>query len=480
MGGQAAAFDGALFAQTDDDVLYQTVLYDLDGYRLSVPNGEYAVTLRFCEPHYEDAGKRVFGVTVQGRRVIESLDLYGLVGKNVAYDRRFEGVKVTDGTLAIGFPRIVEYPCIAAIGIEGRTEASNQVASEDWSRRINCGGPAVPGYEADLPPVGSLAIDQRPRDLPVRDFYADWALVEFGPEVAAEAAAIFARLDGGAEARRGPGDPTNLPRPATWAGGPGGIRKDPRPWPEVAGEYAFVDELEALRPRIAGAGALERFDYWLNNMRYLRATGRLACALAAMDRALAAVRDVPEGGGRREAARSTALPVWREVDDALSEASRRLIDTVTTPGGMGTVCNWQSHVIPMFIHPPRAELVGLLGEEAVRGVEGPRAYDGPARLFATTARTVLAEGEDFHVRATMLGGSAMPPTLHWRELGSASFHSVPMDIDGRGVHSAAIPGDWIEDDFECWVEGRGAGGERLAWPPSAPFLCHAVIRLPAD
>ena len=36
-------------------------------------------------------------------------------------------------------------------------------------------------------------------------------------------------------------------------------------------DYAFIDELADLRPQVQGGGNLERFDYWLDSFRYMRA-----------------------------------------------------------------------------------------------------------------------------------------------------------------------------------------------------------------
>ena len=85
--------------------------------------------------------------------------------------------------------------------------------------------------------------DGRPRDLSTDDFYADWALTQFGPEAAEPIAKLFASLDGGLSAvTQGQGN-TNLPRPSTWVGGPGGINPDTRLWEQVSKKYEFVDEL---------------------------------------------------------------------------------------------------------------------------------------------------------------------------------------------------------------------------------------------
>ncbi|MHC4505281.1 MAG: malectin domain-containing carbohydrate-binding protein, partial [Planctomycetota bacterium] len=260
IGGKTAPFSQPI-AGTDDDALYQTVRYDLDGYRLNVPNGTYAVTLKFCEPHYAEKGKRVFGAKIQGRKVIDRLDIFAEAGKDKALDFTFKDVKVAKGVLRIDFVRQVEFPSICAIAVEGRKAGATRAP---FSRKINCAGGAHRGYEADPAKSGG---DKRPRFLPADDFYDDWAASQFGPEAAGPIARLFSRLDG------------RLPVPATWVKGPGGLKPDGAPWAKVKAQYAFVDELAALKPRVKGAGNLERFDYWLDTFRLLRATARVRCVV---------------------------------------------------------------------------------------------------------------------------------------------------------------------------------------------------------
>jgi len=139
LGGSVAVFTAAV-TDTDEAPVYQKVRYGMNGYNLTVPDGTYSVTLKFNEPHYGETGKRVFGVSIQGKPVIEKLDLFAKVGKNKALDFTFKNIEATHGALRIDFQREVEHPCIAAIVIEGKTKASNQLASEAFTRKINCGG----------------------------------------------------------------------------------------------------------------------------------------------------------------------------------------------------------------------------------------------------------------------------------------------------------------------------------------------------
>ena len=69
------------------------------------------------------------------------------------------------------------------------TDGINQFDGFAFSRQINCGGLAVDEYEADLP-----ELKDRDRDLPISDFYADWAVTQFGCEAAEEIAVIFTEI----------------------------------------------------------------------------------------------------------------------------------------------------------------------------------------------------------------------------------------------------------------------------------------------
>ena len=102
-----------------------------------------------------------------------------------------------------------------------------------------------------------------------------------------------------------------MPRPSDWVDGPGGIKPDARPWDEVAKEYAFVDELAALRERVKGAGNLERFDYWLNNFRYLRANAQVNCTWARYNEAMAKVKAEKEPAEQQRLSRERRCPCAR-------------------------------------------------------------------------------------------------------------------------------------------------------------------------
>ena len=258
------------------------------------------------------------------------------------------------------------------------------------------------------------------------DFYADWARAEFGPEAAEPIAAIFTRLDG------------HLPRPADWVTGPGSIRPDDRPWEQVRKEYAFVDEMAALRPRIAGPGNLERFDYWLNNFRYLRSIAEVRCVWARFNAAMDKVKAEKDPQAQKKLARELALPVRKELVAAFAELHQYLLATVSNSGEMGNVCNWQQQTLPVLLTAPGQELAKLLGEDLPADAMPSKQYAGQPRLFVPEVRTGIVAGETLKLTVIVLGAKPQAAELCWRPLGSGRIRQGAADARRpRRVHGHA-------------------------------------------
>ncbi|MHC5055663.1 MAG: malectin domain-containing carbohydrate-binding protein [Planctomycetota bacterium] len=284
VGGKVAKFSAPVEG-TDDDPVYQVVRYDVSGYNLDVPNGTYTVTIKLNEPHYGEAGKRVFGAKVQGRTAFKAVDIFARVGKNRALDMPLEGVRVTDGRLKIEFPRRTEFPCIAGIAVEGTRDAANQIAAGPYSRKINCGGSAWRGYEKDpAGPPDAAGGAGRDRSMPTEDFYLDFARASFGGAAAEPVGSLLAGIDG-----------VNFPEHSRWQGGPGAVKVHNSSREDVDRRYAFVDEFADLRPLVKGPGDVARFDYWLETFRYARSMAQVGACRGRLDaaaKALGAEKDV--------------------------------------------------------------------------------------------------------------------------------------------------------------------------------------------
>ena len=452
-GGAVAAFTNPI-ADTDDDPLYQTVRYNVAAYHLPLSNGTYRVALKFCEPHYTAAGKRVFGVKLQGRPVIENLDIFAKVGQNRALDFTFANVAVTNGWLDIDFVPVVEFPSIAAIDVEG---VGGRV-------KINCGGPPYRDYAADQ----STAASAEPHFAPVDDFYRDWAGHEFGPEVGEAAGRLFAKLD------------CHLPRPSDWIDGPGGLRPDPRPWSQVQVDYAFAPEFAELEPRVRGAGNRARFDYWLATFQYLRAMAQVNCVWAQFNAAFDEAKKAGDATAARRLAEEKALPLRRELVSAVAEVYANLLALVSNTGELGTVMNWEQHILPGLLTKPGEELAKVLGHELPPDAQPAATYHGPTRVIVPTVRSSYEPAEALRLKVLVL--SEQPPraaVLKWRRLGGRHFASAPLQPVARGVYTVRFPAEaTAAADFEYFVEIQPATGAPVRFPATAPALNQTLVRLP--
>ncbi len=426
--------------------VYRDVRDRVFAYHLPVPNGRYAVTLQFVEGEIDRPRGRVFDVRIQGRLVLDDFDIFARVGRFKALDLTFWGAEVTDGRLVIDFADRIHYPSLAGLVVKG----------PGYVKKINCGGPAVLDYEADWP--------ETPRHLDALDLYRDWCRAQFGPGVASEAAAVFAQADG------------RHPVPVTWIGGPGNIRPDDRPWNEVETAYRFVDDLAALEPRVEGPGNRERFGYWLAQFRYMRDVARFNGLWAVYNKAVEKAKAIEDEAARRSVLREEALPIRSEMARALAAIFGALLRSVSNPGELGTIANWEQHLLPGAWERPEAELAAMLGGELPPEVVLPRAYEGSPRILVPTVRTSLEAGEALTLKVIVL--SKDPPetiVLHWREMGRGAFRRAALVNTARGVFSVTLPPSAA--DLEYYVEAV-ADGLDVRFPVTAPETNQTVIVLP--
>jgi len=450
LGGRAVAMPGQRIGNTAEPALYRTARVGMSGYRFKVPNGVYNVTLKFCELASDGPGGRVFSVRAQGQLAIDNLDVYALAGPSSPYDYEIENVLVNDGWLNLEFLAQTNHEAmICAIDIE----------SKGYARKINCGGPACGAYAADLAPL--------PRALPTADFYQDWALNQFGPEIAAPAAAIFTRID------------SALPLTTTWTDGPGGLIPEARPWEQVAKEYRFVDELGALSGKVRGAGNRERYEYWLNNFRYMETAHRLRCVWTDYNHAMERVKAAPGAEERKKLARELALPLRKEMIGLTDEVFARLIATVSSNGELGTVANWNSHIVPTLVTKPGEELAAALGGPLPAEAQPKTCYCcGPNKVIVPTVRGCLDSGEPLDLKVIVLARETPSEAdLFWRPLGQGAFSAVGLKHVARGVYQAQIPAAAIGGrDIEYYVQATIGQDKPLTFPATAPTLNQTVVQ----
>lgn len=455
-GGQRLRLANAPLIDHPEAPIYQSArvsagVQPLKAYRIDVPNGVYSVTLKFSELQFSEPGRRSFGVTLQGRTVIESVDLFARGGKNKPIDFTFNDIQVSDGRLVIGFDQQIGMVCISGIVLKGPI-----------TRKIRCGGDAWGDYQADWPnspPQPSLM----GRFLAAGDFYRDWARSQFGGEVAEAAAALFVKIDG------------RLPRTSDWVGGPGRIRPDTRPWADVAPEYAFVDELARLEPRVRGAGNRERFEYWLDTLRYLKASGQVNCTWARYNEAMKKVKAEKDATGQKRLALELALPIRKELVAQTTQLMKHLLATVSTTGEMGTVTNWENTNLRTLLIEPGLELAKIVGEALPADALPGKDYSGAPRLIVPRIRTSLVAGEPLRLTAMVLGAKPKEAAVYWRPLGAGRFNKAQLGHVARGVYSLVLPAGAIGSDLEYYIHIATDQGATLQYPATAPTLNQSVV-----
>jgi len=442
--GQFVAFKGQKIAAAgEEEAVYQDVRDRVFAYYIPVPNGRYTVTLKFVEGPIGQKKGRVFDVLLQGRKVIDGLDIFERAGKFRALDLTFRNVEVSNGRLAIDFADRINYPVIAGIAIEGK----------DYKRKINCGGPAVGEFDADWP--------ETDRYMATLDFYRDWAANQFGPGPAGDIAKIFAGIDG------------RHPVPVNWIGGPGNVLPDNRPWEEVRKGYGFVDELKALEAKVEGKGGRERFGYWLANFEYMREVARFDCLLGKFNQAMEKVRAEKAPQAKADLARSEALPVRVEMAASLRRIFDSLLQTVSTTGELGTIANWEQHLLPGAWDRPGAELEKILGPAVKNEAFLSKVYLGSPRIIVPALRGSLDEGETLKLKViVMTKGQPASAELFWRVIGRGKFTTIPLEKVARSVYAVTVPN--ANADIEYYIKVV-ADDQEVHFPATAPELNQTVI-----
>ena len=102
---------------TSEGTLYQTERYGSYKYEIPVTNANYSIKLHFIEMYQTSAGSRQFSVTVEGEPLIQDIDLFDQVGKDVAYDVIAPLVMVADESLTIELTPQIDNATISGFAI---------------------------------------------------------------------------------------------------------------------------------------------------------------------------------------------------------------------------------------------------------------------------------------------------------------------------------------------------------------------------
>ena len=354
------------------------------------------------------------------------------------------------------------YGCTGLLGLHWRTK----VLSPNISALAQAGW----DQKSWNPEFGEDTVSPtRSRDLPVDDFYADWAEAQFGPKVGKQMGELFVSLDGG----------TNLPRPATWVKGPGDIIVNEKDWSLVKPDYAFVEKMAAMRDQVTGKGNLARFDYWLNNFRYLQAVAQTGCQRGRLDQIVSRMDAEENPEEKKRLASEEALPARIELARCWERMMGYLLQTVSTPGEMGTVANLEQHVrryqevVFLNLHDTTladARLATSPGDKPFEGVLRRSSHHVP------TKRSQINEDEQLTIKVIVLDRhSPKSVALFYRPMGKGEYSQIEATHVGRGVYTVTLP-KAIWPAIEYYIEAMTSDDQQLVWPPTAPTPKPSSLR----
>jgi hypothetical protein len=245
-----------------------------------------------------------------------------------------------------------------------------------------------------------------------------------------------------------------------------------------------VDQFEALRGDVSGPGNLERFDYWADQFRFMRAMGKVRCARAALNsprlpgegQGVRAVNSSPRLPGEGQGVRAAALSARRDLVGAWTEMMTCLLQTVSTPGELGTVANLELHSRIGLNMLARRDVVleRALGGKLPADCALPISYAGRPRLTVLSARTLASRGEGLSVKVLALDRQPVRRVeLRLRPLGQGPWRTVAASHVARAVWRVQLPP--AAEDFEYYVVAETGDGRTLHWPPAAPETNQTVV-----
>ncbi len=244
--------------------------------------------------------------------------------------------------------------------------------------------------------------------LNTKSFYDDFAKTQFGVETADQLSEIFQQID------------SKLPEASQWLDmWPGGIKKDLTYWLLNKDQYDFVAQFERLRPKIVGKGNIERFDYYLNQYKYLRGLAKFKSATNKLEEAF-----------------------------YLREAMTALIESASSVGEIGNmIC-----IARQF------------------GKNRPLNYTGNPHLFVLSPRTSLLSGENLNLDVFFVeSGNPQKVQLFWKPLGEKKYKMLNAVRKERNHFVLKIPAtEIVGNDIEYFIKGTSSVSKELYFPATAP------------
>ena len=161
--------------------LFQTFRYGRDKlkYEFSLPDGEYWVEFYFIEPWLgigggaNAKGLRIFDVAINGKTVLDDLDIWSEVGTNHAL-KKIVKAKITGGKMVVSFPEVkVGQALISAIAIASLNQQIKAPQPSSLATNLFCDNCSLQSW-MDIGDKPFANADVQFNSLPSNLYGADW------------------------------------------------------------------------------------------------------------------------------------------------------------------------------------------------------------------------------------------------------------------------------------------------------------------
>jgi hypothetical protein len=341
------------------------------------------------------------------------------------------------------------YGCEGMMAIHWRTAAIapniSALSQAGWS--IDTAG----AVDASSSTVGSK--------MPGMDaFWSDWGRSMLGGDAGAEAGRAMQKLDGG-----------HLGINALIRGG---ARTTDA---QISEFFAPVRELEVLRPRLKGAGNVERYEYWLHLVRASELRVRTWVLAARLAAKMKEANAIHEADRKRGFVRKELLPLRCDLARSYENLIAAFVNCAKSPGEIGTISSIESGSRERIVSSQDGAIAHILGEPLPPEAAVSTAYRGTPRIFVSARRTQANVGEPQEIRAFVLSGAQCSGVnLYWRSLGASSFKKLAAIHRSRQAYRVALPAR-SPDTLEYYLEAALDHGQIVRWPANAPSVNQTVI-----
>ncbi|MEI6655319.1 MAG: hypothetical protein WCP45_11160 [Verrucomicrobiota bacterium] len=289
-------------------------------------------------------------------------------------------------------------------------------------------------------------------------FWADWGHGMFGGDAGAGAGRLIQQFDGG-----------HLGINALIQGGAKTTDIG------ITGFFAPLQALEALRPQIHGTGNLERFDYWLNQIRATHLRVRTWVLADRLTGKIGQANKIVDAEKRRDFAMQEILPLRLEIARSYEAMIAAFLRCAKSPGEVGTIASIESGNRERIVAAHDAALANMLATSLPAEAAPGTTYHGDPRIFVASTHTRMNAGEPQEIRAFVLSAvKCAGVTLHYRALGEGPFKQVAATHRARQAYRVALPAQ-TEGTFEYYLEAVLDDGRKVRWPVTAPALNQTTL-----